>query len=541
MAASLFGSMASFRSPAMYCKQCHTIFLYRTKIEMYTSRCMSTIAKNKTKMDESIREFLQTSPHRKHPGLVRPKTIILPENLQKALQFVFKEYSGRELAEKSKALVNYLWSRKRPVEDSEVRRTAMAMAKQLGIQDDALEDTGELSVKESQDVKKKRKRVARELRKKMYHWKAIQYTKEMSYIYAAGRMAANYSAIYRIFHEIKKRNPDFKPKLLLDFGSGVGTTVWAANTIWENSFREIMCVDVSSDMNDFAKLLLKGGKDQGVMTFKGVFFRQYLPVSALNTFDIIVSAYTLMEMSSQKERVNAIQTLWRKTEHFLVIVENGTNEGYKIILEARDLILHGERFLKLKQKDLIKERPQEASAEIPSLEEQEQPNDVEQASLYTYQESDLPEGHVFSPCPHHLQCPRSTDGTNTPCNFEQEYESPKLLSNSPKQQKEKFSYIVFRKAKRKEDLSDSHWPRIVRPVVRKSNHIHCHICCANGQLEHAVVTASKHGKDLFYCARYARWGDRLPAYTPDDDESDSDRINDTNGGTGSDRKESKSA
>lgn len=48
------------------------------------------------------------------------------------------------------------------------------------------------------------------------------------------------------------------------------------------------------------------------------------------TYDIALSAFSLLELPSFKERVEAVSRMWSKTEKYLVIVEDGTNAGYKV-------------------------------------------------------------------------------------------------------------------------------------------------------------------------------------------------------------------
>lgn len=60
----------------------------------------------------------------------------------------------------------------------------------------------------------------------LYNWKAIQYDTLKSHLYLLGRSAAEYAVLYKIFFEISLKVPDFQPKTVFDFGSGVGTVAW---------------------------------------------------------------------------------------------------------------------------------------------------------------------------------------------------------------------------------------------------------------------------------------------------------------------------
>lgn len=49
--------------------------------------------------------------------------------------------------------------------------------------------------------------------------------------YVAARMPGCYAAIYNIMDELSVRLPSFHPQSMLDFGSGPGTAVWAAQEV----------------------------------------------------------------------------------------------------------------------------------------------------------------------------------------------------------------------------------------------------------------------------------------------------------------------
>lgn len=130
----------------------------------------------------------------------------------------------------------------------------------------------------------------------------------------------------------------------------------AANAFWNESLNEHLCVDTSRDMSDLAELILRGGNHNAVMKFRNIFFRQFLPSSPTVSFsfsdpalrlvgvvplmlcvwcfqrqyDLVTCAYSLMELSSAKERINILNTLWRKCSKYLVIVEYGADPGFRV-------------------------------------------------------------------------------------------------------------------------------------------------------------------------------------------------------------------
>ncbi|XP_069094212.1 ribosome assembly protein METTL17, mitochondrial [Pleurodeles waltl] len=424
---------------------------------------------------DNTSQFLQGVPHRQHPGILKLKKVTLPPNVIDGAQVLVQKCSITRLEERCHALTHYLWSRKRPVEDRELQSRAIELEKRLRVKM-APHSSQDLQADKSEEALKEalKQSVMATLRKNIYHWQQLRYDKELGVLYLAARFAGVHAAVSRAFHEIRKRVPEFSPQTLLDFGSGTGSVTWAAHAAWGRSIREYMCVDSSAEMNELSELLLRGGSLSHDARMPGVYFRQFLPVSPKVGYDLVVSAYSLNELPSQQDRTQMIQTLWRKTDGFLVLIENGTKEGHQMLMEARDAIL------KL---------------------DEEQENKVNRG------------GHIFAPCPHSLPCPLLAKTHIVPCNFIQAYQ-PLPFSWNPNTMWEKFSFLIMRRGPG-EDVEQ--WPRITQPILRRPRHVHCRICCPDGMLQHMVVTAHRHGRDLYRCARNSEWGDRLPMIIPSGD------------------------
>ncbi|XP_056384556.1 methyltransferase-like protein 17, mitochondrial isoform X2 [Hyla sarda] len=389
----------------------------------------------------------------------------LPIEAQDAVEVLLKKSPVRQLEEHVTSLSNYLWSRKRPPEDRDLREKAIELEKKFTENKHFQSD-----INIYQKEQKLKNDVLNSLRKNIYHWQPLSYTAQIGLVYLAARFDGGFAAVSRVLHEIYQRVPGFSPQTLMDFGSGIGSVLWAAHGIWGNNLKEYMCIDSSASMNTLSELILRGGSEQGEMHISGVHFRQFLPVSPKVQFDLVVSAYSLNELPNFAERERIIQTLWRKTGGFLVLIENGTREGHQLLMEARDIVLKGG------DKEVWDHRP----------------------------------AFVFAPCPHQLECPKLAESSQIPCNFVQRYQ-PLKFSWKPSVRWEKFSYIIFSRGPVGE--SDRHWPRVVGPVLCRPRHVHCNTCCSDGKLHHHVITAKKHGKDLYRCARICEWGDRLPAIT----------------------------
>ncbi|XP_072013959.1 ribosome assembly protein METTL17, mitochondrial-like [Amphiura filiformis] len=465
------------------CAQKKTVFeaIRRARFET-NSRRLATIVKHQTRVDENIKEKLENKDvkHKRHEGVQGVGTVILPKILVKSLKNYMQGQPVKQLQPHADAMARYLWCRKRPVEETDIKKQAREYAEKLGVAD--IDEDSEIEV--PKESKKKMTTVMRKLKQHLYNWQPIKYdeTKPMTYLLA--RLAPNYAVTYRVLNEIKKRVPDFRPQAVLDFGSGLGSTVWATDVLWKNSIQQFYCVDTSKDMHNLAEDILCGGsKEENKPYLDTVFFRHFLPIGSRVTFDLTVSAYALLELPNKQERLKTIENLWNKTDQFLVLIENGTFEGFLALMEARDFVM------------AQREKEQSVDGEDRLQEERNT------LGLNTQV------GHVFAPCQHDHACPVLNKGTKVPCNFEQKFFS-ELLGNSAVPSRERFSYIVLRKGDRQ--TKDAHWPRITQPVMPRSKHVVCQLCCANGQLEQATITKTKHGRDLYRCARTSSWGDLLP-------------------------------
>ncbi|XP_012885156.1 PREDICTED: methyltransferase-like protein 17, mitochondrial isoform X1 [Dipodomys ordii] len=429
------------------------------------SRALAVLAPGVTQIDNKS-DFLGKKPHRKHPGILRLPHLRLPQTLANAAQLQLLafylwpvENPMPNMEKRVQALTNYLWSRQLPVEPEELQKRAMDLEKKF------LENSDSFQTEE-----KLREAVLHVLRKTTYHWQNISYNEELSLIYMAARLDGGFAAVSRAFHEIHSRIPEFKPQTLMDFGSGTGSVTWAAHSTWGQSLHEYMCVDSSAAMLNLAEKLLKGGSESGEPHISGVYFRQFLPVSPKVQFDIVVSAFALSELPSKADRTEVVQTLWRKTNRFLVLVENGTKVGHRLLMDARDLVLKG------KEKSSLDPRP----------------------------------SFVFAPCPHELPCPQLTASPPLACSFSQAYH-PIPFSWNKKPKEETFSMVILARGSPEEI---NRWPRLTQPLFKRPRHVHCHLCCPDGHMEHAIITARRHGKDLYRCARVSSWGDLLPVIVP---------------------------
>ncbi|XP_028130761.2 methyltransferase-like protein 17, mitochondrial [Diabrotica virgifera virgifera] len=409
--------------------------------------------------------------YKKHPGINLPRTVLLPESFIKAVINVLADYPVKGLIESSEKLTRHLKGRVAPMEKLDLREKVShiqekVLSKYNKTEFSTVED--EMNFKHMVEHK-----IQRSINKQLYNWKPIKYDINNSLLYLIGRSAAEYATLVKIFGEIETRDPSFKPKSIFDYGSGVGTASWAANLFWKKYILEYFNVDTSRDMNDLAQMLLQGGHGTPAVPIKGVFYRQFLPATPLN-YDLVVSSFSMFELPSSKNRLETILNLWNKTAKYLVIVEQGSNAGFKVVNELRDFLLQIDK-----------------------------------------------EGHkctVFSPCSHDAMCPRFLLDDGTPCNFEVSYHSLPLVGHS-EVKSDLYSYVVLQKGN-VEHCAEERWPRVVRPTLVRSKHTICRLCTSNGKLQEVIFTTGKHGKTMYHCSRATKWGDRLPVNIQDSEKCD---------------------
>jgi len=308
--------------------------------------------------------------------------------------------------------------------------------------------------------------------------------------------------------EIHDLDPDFKPRSVLDFGSGMGTTYWAIDSTWPNTVSEFMNIDISKEQQYLAEKLLCGGDDMR-QTPPGIFHRQYLPPSDKIKYDLVVASFSLLEQPTREMRASIIENLWHKTNDLLVVIERGNRGGFSTVNEARHLIL-----------DMCGHDVTKRIHMTP-----------ETRPIFKNQ---LPDCHVFAPCPHEFNCPRADMTTKKNmdiCRFRVTYMPLNLGENRPPYLKEDFSYVVLRKGPHPSYLDRScpiRWPRVVEKRKKSNKQVTHRLCCPNGTLSEATITRATCGKATYELAKSCDWGDILPVKVCDNYIKRGSEVSDSN-------------
>ncbi|PVU95030.1 hypothetical protein BB559_002844 [Furculomyces boomerangus] len=236
----------------------------------------------------------------------------------------------------------------------------------------------------------------------------LEYGRRESSAYLASRFPSTFGVITNIFNEISKRIPDFKPKRILDYGCGPGTTLWSANEIWGGKVEYYYGVDVSENMLELAESIIESSGDN--LKVKERRFERYLaPEREDKKYDVVVSSFTFSELYNDDLRKKTLESLWSQTRDVLVLVDRGTALGGKYISDARKWFMGRKK----------------------AKEDQE-------------------EFHFLAPCPHDKECPLET--STMWCHFSQRVQRPEMTMKSKhaKSNEEdlKYSYLVVRRGSR---------------------------------------------------------------------------------------------
>lgn len=399
---------------------------------------------------------------RNHPGIRKKKADELPEQYVRAIEVLTEKRKKSDLMKQANEMRAKLWGRLMAPEKKDyimkIQRERIKAEATLKELDSTMDEERASKIQENV--------VTRHLKDVIHPWHPLGVTEETCLHYLVSRTPSEYCVLHKIFSEIRQSNPEFVPLTLFDFGSGVGSGYWVVKEVWANSLKEIYNVDSNPNMNELALKILKI-TNSNFSAKDGVYFRQFLPVSSERTYDITLSSFTLLELPSFKDRMEAVAALWAKTENFLVIVEDGTNAGYQAVMEARNLITHFEGM-----------------------------------------ESTRGAGvHVVAPCMHEFVCPRFSHDL-TPCNFQVSYLPPKFLENKQTRMKHLYSYVVLKKGARPSE--DPQWPRCVRETLVRTKQVHLRLCTPEGKLEDVLIQKAYNCSNAYQCAKVSTWGDCIP-------------------------------
>jgi ribosomal protein RSM22 (predicted rRNA methylase) len=263
--------------------------------------------------------------------------------------------------------------------------------------------------------------------------------------YAVTRLPATYAALRFVLAELALRRPTIEPRTQLDLGSGPGTALWAAAATWP-TLAEATAVEAEPAMLRLAAGLPSPGP---AVSWRRGALPDAVPRDA---FDLVTVGYVLSELD-EAARAETLRRAWEATRMALVVVEPGTPEGFRRILDARSRLL-------------------EAGAT------------------------------TVAPCPHDAPCPLPADDW---CHFAVRLARTSAHRRAKDAQlaheDEKLSYTI---------VAREPGPRAVARILRhpqiRSGHVRLKLSTPSG-IEEAVI--SKRDGELYRRARRASWGEDL--------------------------------
>lgn len=428
---------------------------------------------------------------RRNNGLTR-----LPAQLELAAQARISKTADTKFRAEARSLISRIYQMRRPDDRTSLKIAKADIKTELELRD-KIKNRPEydpygfrLTEDELGAQHELRMLIEGTLMNRTRNWQYYEYDEYSSNLYMATRLAPNYACLKTVMKEIHDLIPDFTPKSVLDFGSGMGTTTWAVNQTWPNEVSEFMNVDLAMEQHHLCDYLLRGGKDFG-RPLPGIFHRQYLPASDKVRYDMVVAAFSLLELPNLELRTHMVENLWNKTNDLLVLVERGNQGGFSVIDEARSLVL------KLEGHDPVDKLHLSGGARLA-------------------RQITPPNAHVIAPCSHEFRCPRvlmPNKKRMDTCRFRVVYEPLELGERKFGFLKEEFSYVVLRKRPAIGHVGAcgwSRWPRIVENRSQGSGHIIHKLCCPDGSLAETVITKKKYGDEAYAVAKASNWGDILP-------------------------------
>ena len=387
------------------------------------------------------------------------------EELEKFGEFFFRKLAARACTETPRVLPSVLIPQK--IEDSDKTmaqriigkksfRELAAVAEEVKASEEELEEISRLAVHEAGD--------------QLFKIFQFVYTPEAAMVFLAARFAPSFGVHSRIFHEVTRRAPNYRPKTILDYGAGHAPASLAAVQVWPRA--QVTCVEPSINMSRIGKFLTADHKDWKWLTA--------LYDAGPNAFDMVTLSYVLMEMKTQEQRDLVVKDLWRRVSPggTMVIVDRGTPAGFRYIHRIRELFI----------------------------------SSLEQDSW-----------HFVAPCPHESACPLALTGRDW-CHFSQQVERiPHRVYCKGERNvvvdTEKYSYLVIRKGPGPRQVYKNafqtdveweksyFWPRVVMAPIKAAGHTLIDVCSKPNNFERLVVSKGKSHACGYRPSRKLVWGD----------------------------------
>jgi len=251
-----------------------------------------------------------------------------------------------------------------------------------------------------------------------------------------------------VLSRLAEQRPDWRPRSLLDVGAGPGAASWATLAVWP-SLERVTLVEIEPEMIRAGRTLATTAPSSALRDATWVHADA---AAGEQRADLVLASYVLNELRPDDVAPLA-RTLWDRTDDTIVVVEPGTPDGYRVVLAARDAVLHAG-------------------------------------------------GSTVAPCPHDLACPLPQGDW---CHFAvrlprgEAHRAAKAVTRGFED--EKLSYAALARTRQPRATA-----RVIRQPLIRSGQVYLDLCEPEG-LRRVLVT--RRDKEAYRRARKAAWGDAL--------------------------------
>ena len=268
--------------------------------------------------------------------------------------------------------------------------------------------------------------------------------------YAAARMPATYGAVHTALTHALSCMELPESVTLTDVGAGTGAGTWAASDLMNIS--RATCLEREKAMRDTGAQLMSASDDEALMNASWREFDLTSPEKPENS-DVILASYVLNELK-EPDRIAAAERLYEAADSLLIIVEPGTPEGWRQLMQLRDILI-------------------------------------------------AKGAHIAAPCPHMAPCPiTGDDWCHFTCRVARSRLHKALKMGDAPYEDEKFCYIAVTKS----SVTPASG-RVARHPVIEPGKITVKACTLEGIKQ---LTVRKKDGAMFKWARKASCGDALP-------------------------------
>ncbi len=267
--------------------------------------------------------------------------------------------------------------------------------------------------------------------------------------YAAARMPATFGAVRTALGHALDAVAIPAGVSLTDVGAGTGAGSWAAADAMDIS--KVTCLEREKAMRDIGSGLMQSAYDDALVQADWQEF-DLTADQPIQKSDVVLASYVLNELK-EADRLKAAEKLFEAAEKLLLIVEPGTPEGWKQLVQIRKVLI-------------------------------------------------AKGGYIAAPCPHMNECPIAEgDWCHFTCRIARSKLHKALKTGDAPYEDEKFSYIAVVK-----EPASAVKGRVVRHPQIEPGKITLKVCCEKG-IEQLIVRKKE---SMFKWARKASCGDAIP-------------------------------